>query len=1629
MRKQNFDTKQHFSIRKLTIGAASVLIGTSFYLAGGNIAHADTVPVSDTHTALDKAANETNGVSNEAPSSASAAQSVTDSQAPESNTANDVNTSNVQSKASNSVAPNAVPASSSAATDSSNAGTYPAPNVADWSTITNDQGLEITDYIGQKTDAITIPNTADFVKAGKLQDGQKAEISSLTMRKLVDNGTTKNLKISDTDNAKLYAKDSDWSYTFSVGGLDGIGFMYQEPNDTSDLQNFEYPSKQRVDQINQVDTEIPGGEHSNIELENLDLDNLDTSNITNMFAMFATLDTAKSISLKNWDTSNVTNMGFMFINNNSLTHLDGIENFDTSNVTSMDEMFVNTFNLKTSLDLSHWDTSKVKTFYQMFLNSSIPVLNISNWDFTTAQAYSKQYPDSSITPNSLLYGSTSGNAQSDMANFNLIAGNVKGSASYGNPLTVSNSKNLYLINNDLQDYSKHIFYLVNNKGETLTAAISIPVQIYANVTNAKDAKNAALTWINQQLNKYLMGEHDNISDNNVGQFLKDHHGDTLIFDEIINTKIPRNLLNCETTQDSNSDQDYATGAIDLAGDAEGESGLTQEQIDALYQPTFYLNGDKSDLPNVKTTFSELTKYLQDFFGDDGSKLMLIDSANDQDFPDKPLTAAENGTIVATDRYVDVTKDYENDSDVSTATKWTVSETINVTDPKGNKTVPVNKSITFTRTATKDNLIDKVTYGDWNKQSDTFDAYEAPTYAGYTPSMAEVSAQTVKPGDKDLVFNITYAPDTQKAIVKFINQDNQNSVVKSVSINGISDEKSTYTTKNDIDELENNGYTVISDPTKGSPITFDHDDKTDQIITVVLSRPMKFTINVVDADDNNKIIMSQNFNNWGNGGYTRLSIPNSANYYSAGSSTIDGVTFKASYWVDFSNPSSNWTIPNVKWEKDAADNLYGKTLVIYVKHVMTGIPDGTKLSDKDLDGYKEQYDFTYDVVYQGNIPDNIKPSNIHKVVTWTHEVDAQGNIGYRDSVTGKVQLNDWHHNKVDAPAIATPNLMAADGSIYKPTIMVYKIYDTSNPKYVFNPDDVPDYTDEQTDGNYKLFGFKLDSIPDLTSILDESLPYDIYLGEDTQGDMGGEMFGYSGVKVVVTYNSTPAILNINYIDDKTGETITTNKFDGNVGQKVTQNNLPVPDGYYLISSKIPDALIDGENIATVTVVKKETSNGDVDTHELATKNIIIYKDKDGNVIGTEDMTGKPGDKVTPNIPEGYFNGDVTEVTIPENGIAEVTVVKKETSNGDVANTDALPTKNVIVYKDGNGDVVGIQEITGNKVTPTIPEGYFNGDITEVTIPESGIVTVNVVKKETSNGDVANTDALPTKNIIIYKDGNGDVVGTQKITGRTGDKVTPTIPEGYFNGDTTEVTIPESGIAEVTVVKKETSNGDVANTDSLPTKNVIIYKDGNGDVVGTQEITGKTGDKVTPTIPEGYFNGDITEVTIPENGIAEVTVVKKESSSGDPLVQPELPTYTAPNVNVPTPDMPNNAPTQDGTDAGDKDTDTQKKPSVDRPDVDKPNVNKPSRGPVITKDTTPGAMSSSRIRNDINQGPLALNNIKQTKQKPSVKIADNNANAKQSTLPQTGENSNVFAVIAGSLATVLGLFVLAKYKKRD
>lgn len=74
--------------------------------------------------------------------------------------------------------------------------------------------------------------------------------------------------------------------------------------------------------------------------------------------------TLKQANLEGLDTSNVTDMNFMFFNARSLNNLD-VSNWDTSKVTNMSNMFDGASSLN-SLDVSNWDTGKVTDMGNMF---------------------------------------------------------------------------------------------------------------------------------------------------------------------------------------------------------------------------------------------------------------------------------------------------------------------------------------------------------------------------------------------------------------------------------------------------------------------------------------------------------------------------------------------------------------------------------------------------------------------------------------------------------------------------------------------------------------------------------------------------------------------------------------------------------------------------------------------------------------------------------------------------------------------------------------------------------------------------------------------------------------------------------------------------------------------------------------------------------------------------------------------------------------------------------------------------------------------------------------------------------------------------------------------------------------
>ena len=85
---------------------------------------------------------------------------------------------------------------------------------------------------------------------------------------------------------------------------------------------------------------------------------------------------------ENLDVSNVTNMHSMFEDCYNLSDISSLANWDTSNVTDMSDMFFNCSNLSDISSLANWNTSKVTVMDHMFSNcyNLSYISPLAHWD-------------------------------------------------------------------------------------------------------------------------------------------------------------------------------------------------------------------------------------------------------------------------------------------------------------------------------------------------------------------------------------------------------------------------------------------------------------------------------------------------------------------------------------------------------------------------------------------------------------------------------------------------------------------------------------------------------------------------------------------------------------------------------------------------------------------------------------------------------------------------------------------------------------------------------------------------------------------------------------------------------------------------------------------------------------------------------------------------------------------------------------------------------------------------------------------------------------------------------------------------------------------------------------------------
>lgn len=317
----------HFSLRKLSIGLASVLLGTSIYFLQN-----DTQVVKADSVTNDPQTEEVNTVK-------------TDDKVP--------NLATTTAELPNTAKNNAGDSSSGDNKTNDSQGVTTNSNAQNTTSDTTQTNKNDTAGTTGNTDSTsntgaTTPNISDKTPVSTTDKNKQKDATE------VADGTWNGLKVVYDEKTK----------TLSIPG----GSITDPKTVANNIKNYD-----QIEHINILDKlSIYGdaiGFFGNLPklVDITGLENLDTKNVTNMDKFFANDTNLASLDLKAFDTQNASSMRSMFSNCTTLTELD-LSNFNTKKVQFMMHMFDGATNLQ-SIDARNFDNSALIDTSYMFYNA------------------------------------------------------------------------------------------------------------------------------------------------------------------------------------------------------------------------------------------------------------------------------------------------------------------------------------------------------------------------------------------------------------------------------------------------------------------------------------------------------------------------------------------------------------------------------------------------------------------------------------------------------------------------------------------------------------------------------------------------------------------------------------------------------------------------------------------------------------------------------------------------------------------------------------------------------------------------------------------------------------------------------------------------------------------------------------------------------------------------------------------------------------------------------------------------------------------------------------------------------------------------------------------------------------
>ena len=587
-----------------------------------------------------------------------------------------------------------------------------------------------------------------------------------------------------------------------------------------------------------------------------DLSKWDVSNVITMRAMFQLASSLTSIGdLDNWNTSKVIDMSHMFSKASKLQNLGNLDDWNTSKVTDMSYMFNRASALTNVGDLSKWDTAKVTDMSVMFYGmTALKQLNISNWNLTK------------LTDKGAFQFFVTGDS-----NLVVIANNVQLPTWYQNELSNSNSY-----------WNDHLAVITNN--ETLLKATgsvdnvtvddaSVTRSVFYN-SNGSDDAVSVLKQANQAYVKQYQSKHPGYS---LTLALDVDQTDPIALanSKFISSKIPQ-TFKINFVDDTNG-QIVASSSVEHVL-VDTTLTLDTKELIKLIPEHYYFTDANYSIPtsfNYQHVTDNLTIHLtkapvytfnlvDDTLGKTASTLVwdgidsnyhLTGTVSDLNQKIKQaVNAVEWKNVPAGAQHGDVPKSANLLTAVTDLTTLPtqdttqtvhfvhathsineahdVSQVIHYVYQNGSKALDDHvDSVHFVRDGYHDEFDNTDHWNSWTPSA-TYDfvAVQSPKIQGFTPDIQTVDKAIVNPSSQNIEQTVTYNPDAQKAVVKYIDDTDQKQLSVE-DLTGHSDGDSGYNTKALIDQYLAKHYVLVSDDTHGQNVIYDHNDNTNQVYEV------------------------------------------------------------------------------------------------------------------------------------------------------------------------------------------------------------------------------------------------------------------------------------------------------------------------------------------------------------------------------------------------------------------------------------------------------------------------------------------------------------------------------------------------------------------------------------------------------------------------------------------------------------------------------------------------------------------------------------------------------------------------------------------------------------------------------